>query len=410
MSGQVIRTVIGKGFGDEGKGLCVDYFCKKAPGSLVIKHNGGAQAGHTVETDGKRFVFHQLSAGSFRNSVTLWSDTYYPDIYKLREEYEDFFSVSGFGPKIYADAKTPITLTDDVLVNMLLETKRGSSRHGSCGMGINEAYLRTHAGFGIFISDLFSKSSDELVRKISEIRENYFSERLKEEGIDIKENINEYSELLQSKNVIENAVEEMLRNASEYVVISEDIKKLLDESSEICFETGQGLLLDAENLEFSPHLTMSRTGLCNPVSFLKRYNKTLTEAVYVTRTYVTRHGAGPLPYECSREELGLKEEDLTNIENPWQGKIRYASHGSFEEFVSPVKKDIDENVNLSDSRVNTKASLFITHINETDGKIFMKDENIKIDAFLNNPKITGLFKKFYFSDGKEAENTTERED
>ena len=55
---QTIRAVIGKGFGDEGKGLVTDLYCSKSPNALVIKHNGGAQAGHTVETGGKRFVFH----------------------------------------------------------------------------------------------------------------------------------------------------------------------------------------------------------------------------------------------------------------------------------------------------------------------------------------------------------------
>ena len=81
-----IRAIIGKGFGDEGKGLATDFFCCKVPGTLVIKHNGGAQAGHTVETQGKRFVFHQLSAGSFRMADTYWADSYYPDLYKLGEE------------------------------------------------------------------------------------------------------------------------------------------------------------------------------------------------------------------------------------------------------------------------------------------------------------------------------------
>nr|MCR5633910.1 adenylosuccinate synthetase [Lachnospiraceae bacterium] len=47
----IVRAVIGKNFGDEGKGLAVNYFCSQVPDTLVIKHNGGAQAGHTVETD-----------------------------------------------------------------------------------------------------------------------------------------------------------------------------------------------------------------------------------------------------------------------------------------------------------------------------------------------------------------------
>ena len=114
MSGQIIRAVIGKGFGDEGKGLAVDHFCRLAPDTLVIKHNGGAQAGHTVEPDGKRFVFHQLSSGSFRHCDTFWADSYYPDLYKLREEMEAFQTVSEFPVQVFCDAKTQATIIDDV--------------------------------------------------------------------------------------------------------------------------------------------------------------------------------------------------------------------------------------------------------------------------------------------------------
>ena len=89
MSDRRVLAIIGKGFGDEGKGLATDYFCRQASDTLVIKHNGGAQAGHTVEPEGKRFVFHQLSAGSFCGADTFWADSYYPDLYKLGEEMED---------------------------------------------------------------------------------------------------------------------------------------------------------------------------------------------------------------------------------------------------------------------------------------------------------------------------------
>ena len=65
-----VRVVIGKNLGDEGKGLAVDFFCGQVPDTLVVNHNGGSQAGHTVETNGKRFVFHQLSAGSFCGADT----------------------------------------------------------------------------------------------------------------------------------------------------------------------------------------------------------------------------------------------------------------------------------------------------------------------------------------------------
>ena len=77
-----ITAVVGKNFGDEGKGLATDYLSmlsQKADRScIVVRHNGGAQAGHTVERKDKRFVFRELSSGSMRGAVTFWAETFIP--------------------------------------------------------------------------------------------------------------------------------------------------------------------------------------------------------------------------------------------------------------------------------------------------------------------------------------------
>ena len=79
-----IHIIIGKNYGDEGKGLAVDYFAgtakRRGTPVLVVRHNGGAQAGHTVDRRNGRFIFHQLSSGSFLGADTLWAKTFLPDL------------------------------------------------------------------------------------------------------------------------------------------------------------------------------------------------------------------------------------------------------------------------------------------------------------------------------------------
>lgn len=391
-----IRAIIGKGFGDEGKGLATDCFCCKVPGTLVIKHNGGAQAGHTVETQGKRFVFHQLSAGSFRMADTYWADSYYPDLYKLGEEIEEFKELSGITPKIYCDSGTSLTIIDDILVNMLLELSRGDNRHGSCGMGINECDLRTGAGFGITVTDILGLSEDDLLKKISDLRRDYISPRLSLLEISTRSisssETRELYDMLSSKEVLTNWIRQAKKNAEQYVTICGDVQKLLTCSEQVLFENGQGLLLDSENKEYAPHVTASRTGLFNPCRILKKYGLELSEAVYITRSYVTRHGAGPLLYECTPGEIGITSPDITNVHNPWQGSIRYARHGGEDEFIRPVLDDLNEG-----GIEKTKASLFITHLNETDGKILTKEGDITVEEFVSNPVIQGTFNTIYKS-------------
>lgn len=353
-------AVIGKNFGDEGKGLATDYFSNTEGSVLGVRHNGGAQSGHTVEIkeSDKRFVFHELSSGSFRSADTFWASTYFPDIYKLRDEIEAFKELSGFIPRIFASEKTNITIIDDVLLNMAVETKRGDARHGSCGMGIWEATLRTEAGYGISLGELKQMDGTQLTKRLATIRHEYTKRRMEE--LKIETNTSEYLELLSNDNVLENFAEEVISNLSLVQVISEkNVKSFFEGYNRLVFEGGQGLLLDAENNEYAPHVSASRTGLTNPVKLLKELDWELDEAVYVTRSYLTRHGAGPFENECEKSKLGNIAIDMTNQPNEFQGSIRYGFQFPKEEFLKPV------NIDLSSVQARPgKLSLMITHLNE----------------------------------------------
>lgn len=396
-----ICAVIGKNFGDEGKGLAVDYLTMQnsVGRTLVIRHNGGAQSGHTVDLPDKRFVFHELSSGSFRGADTLWTDTYYPDLYKLGEEVEAFRQISGVTPVIFAQPETQITLIDDVLLNMAVEETRGSARHGSCGMGIYEAQCRGEAGFSVTMEELWDMNEARLVKRLQEIRAVYLPGRLRALGL-TEASLGEYRELLESNTVLENIAAEIIQNLT-HVQLVRDIKTLFEQYGQVIFENGQGLLLDEMNEKFAPHVTASRTGLQNPCRFLKRYDLFLDEVIYVTRSYVTRHGAGPLSYECNAEELGDLKSDRTNVENPWQGRLRYARHGGLEEFVAPVAEDLQV---IKEYRMPLPCrGLMVTHLNETGNCLFMNGGNYPVQEFCEYSLRQKVFDKMYLSASYYAE-------
>lgn len=403
-----MRTIIiiGKNFGDEGKGLATDYFSSACKKTLVVRHNGGAQSGHTVElaTPQKRFVFHELSSGSFRKASTLWADTFYPDLIKLGEEIESFYAVSNFIPCIYAMEDTCITIPDDILINMAIESSRGTDRHGSCGMGINECDLRIKAGYGIKMLTLKKMNVNDLANELLTIRNIYTKKRLKEVESILNQNADYYLELLSNDNVIRNAADTIIANMNYVNVISESIlKELLNDIEVLIFESGQGLLLDRDNVEYSPNVTASNTGLKNSYEFLKRLGYEIDEVVYVSRTYVTKHGAGKLHNECPKAALGQIETDNTNEPNIWQGEIRYAKHENIEKFVSEVNKDIS-----SYDFKNTTVSLFLTHLNETNNSVVMNNDNISIDKFIKIPTIKQTFNKIYLSNNRFSNDVLNR--
>ena len=423
-------AVIGKNFGDEGKGYTCSRLASSLKKSLIIKHNGGGQAGHTVEDpEGKwRFIHHQIGAGAEYHVPTLFADSFMPDLFQLGKEVKAFTELFGFQPILYSEKNARITTIDDVLLNMGAELARGKNRHGSCGMGIEECVQRNAAGYGITVKELATWSKMELLDRLKQIREEYTGRRAKILGIQepassIDKNqsnlmnlstasnpsnssniSNPYYEMLNNETVLENFVEEVKENVKLLILVDAD-RKWLEKFQHLIFETGQGLLLDQDYEAYAPHLTSSKTGIQNPTIFLEKRGLSLDEAIYVTRPYVTRHGNGPLPCEVDRSELPGVGEDLTNQPNEWQGTLRYAKHESLKAFFAPVVRDRDSL--KQDERIEHIKKEF-TEITETTGVAGIT-ENIggsKLQKLPQSPKLSILVtqlsetgNQLYFDEG-----------
>ena len=348
-------AVIGKNFGDEGKGFACSRLASSLKNALIIKHNGGGQAGHTVEDPkGKwRFIHHQIGAGAEYHVPTLFADSFMPDLFQLGKEVKEFTELFGFQPILYSEKNARVSTIDDVLLNMGAEVARGKNRHGSCGMGIEECVQRNAAGYGITVEELATWTKQDLLDRLKQIRKEYTERRAKILGI---YSSNPYYEMLHNETVLENFVVEVKENVKLLTLIDVD-RKWLEEFQNLIFETGQGLLLDQDYEVYAPHLTSSKTGIHNPTIFLEKRGLSLDEAIYVTRPYVTRHGNGPLPCEVKRSELPGVGEDLTNQPNEWQGILRYARHKSLKDFFEPVLRDRDSLNDLDrKEQIKTKES------------------------------------------------------
>ena len=391
-------AVIGKNFGDEGKGYTCSCLASSLKKSLIIKHNGGGQAGHTVEDpEGKwRFIHHQIGAGAEYHVPTLFTDSFMPDLFQLGKEVKDFTEFFGFQPILYSEKNARITTIDDVLLNMGAELARGEKRHGSCGMGIEECVQRNAAGYGITVEELATWTKLDLLDRLKQIRKEYTERRAKILGIQAPDSSksmkqsnlmnfsNPYYEMLQNETVLENFVVEVKENVKLLTLVDVD-RKWLEEFQNLIFETGQGLLLDQDYEAYAPYLTSSKTGIHNPTIFLEKRGLSLEEAIYVTRPYVTRHGNGPLPCEVERSELPGVGEDLTNQPNEWQGTLRYAKHESLEAFFAPVLRDRDsvyyvERKEQIKTKEYPKISILVTQLSETENQLYFEKGSIPIET------------------------------
>ena len=377
----VIKVVIGANFGDEGKGLMTDYFCHQSTlrgeKTLVVLHNGGAQRGHTVVTpDGNRHVFHHFGSGTLVGADTYLSEEFVLNPMIFRQEWEELESMKAI-PKVYVNHTCRVTTPFDMILNQIIEESRDNARHGSCGMGIHETMIRDVCNYPI---EMWFDSSDEAKRYyLKEIR-NYLSERLLDFGINkIPDN---WKEIVNSDLLIENFFSElnfMGRN------ISIRFDRFIEYYDCVAFENGQGLLLDQNNTAYYPHLTPSNTGIKNSLEIIAEMScKPDIEVCYVTRTYLTRHGAGRLDGECDKQEINPDMQDLTNVPNPHQGTLRYAKL---------IEKSLEERI-LKDfepaRKYGAKLSLAITHENEYD--------YVFSNTFKKN------FDCIYYSDGETRES------
>lgn len=295
------RAVIGSNWGDEGKGLMVDYLCATEGAGIVVRYNGGPQSGHTVVSpSGINHVFHHFGAGSMVGTPTYLSQFFLVNPIAFFRELKEIESKGGGLPEVYAHPNCLVTTFVDMIVNQTLEDKKGLNRHGSCGMGIRETVVRSSDPLlTITMSDLWN-GSQRLPGLIGELMERYAPFRC-------------------GKKVDEPKMAEAFLKSCE--AFAEYVKPLgIEQCPDPIFEGAQGLLLDQDNKEYFPHVTSSHTGMKNVRILCAQAGITDITAYYVSRSYLTRHGAGPLPGEDS----SLTYEETTNNENTYQGRLRFA--------------------------------------------------------------------------------------
>lgn len=359
--------VIGSSYGDEGKGLAAAEAARRCGGpTLNILINGGAQRGHTVDLpDGRRHVFRHFGSAALEGAVSLADRDFMVNpmvfVQELQELREQFPEKS---PRLLVSENCRVTTVYDMMVNQILEDARGNQRHGSCGLGIYETRRRyEQTDWALDFGALSRLTAEEFRSYCLRIAREYIPRRLAAEHTALPE---DWKELLGSEGLIRHSWEDLRAMAAETEAFR-DWKTAAAPFATLIFEAGQGLALDEFNLAASPHLTPSRTTSFVSASRIAQLGRPVdTEVVYVTRSYLTRHGAGPLPTECPMSRINPEIVDLTNMPNPYQQTLRY---GTFEagEVLSRIRADREATRQLLPQ---ARFSALVTHLNETGGEIF----------------------------------------
>lgn len=303
-------VVIGANYGDEGKGAMVDYLASQVSGEkVVVRFNGGAQAGHTVVTpDGYRHVFSHFGSGTLTGASTYLAKHFVCNPILFWKEFRILHTAS-VEPVVAVDPRCFVTTPFDMLINQIVEDARGDKRHGSVGVGFGETIERCqYPAFRLIRSDLTNR--DTISERLRLIRDKWLPTRCQQLNVSPLEK----NDRRLNDDLIGRIAEEFLMFAEATAVAGAEFL----ERKTVIFEGAQGLCLDMRHGQF-PHVTRSSTGLANVVPIVKSLSLNI-ETIYMTRPYLTRHGAGSVPRQYVPDPPIFDE---TNTPHPYQGELRF---------------------------------------------------------------------------------------
>lgn len=295
--------VVGLGFGDEGKGATVDALTSTGDYDLVVRFNGGQQAGHNVVLPtGKHHTFTQIGSGFF-NGVPSHTSKYCTfDPIAFYGEADHLYALTRDIPYQMHTVSPDALLTTPLhqASNRMLEAARGAGQHGTVGVGFGETIrYALEAKDPMVVRDL--TTPDVLTVKIVK-----YSQWLVDQGI-------------MSVPIPRTDAYAMMRQMTKYASFLE-LKSDDDmefENHQVVFEGAQGALLD-EWHGFHPHTTWSTTTAKNAKVLAGDRGSIV---IGCTRTYHTRHGAGPLQ---SEGEFQRAPQETHNSDDGAQGNWRTA--------------------------------------------------------------------------------------
>ncbi|GAA0682281.1 MULTISPECIES: adenylosuccinate synthase [Clostridium] len=282
-------VVLGAQWGDEGKGKITDYLAEKA--HVVVRFQGGNNAGHTVEVEDKQYKLHLIPSGIlYDNKVNIIGNGVVVDPEALLSEinYLEGLGVSITPEKLIISDRAHVIMPYHKVLDALKEKARGANSIGTTGKGIGPCYTDKFERCGIRICDLINK--DVLKEKLQEnltLKNKYITKVYDGEALDFDTIYNQYVEYAEK-------VKPFVKDVS--VILNEEIK----EDKSILFEGAQGMLLDIDYGTY-PFVTSSNTTAGGVSSGAGIGPNKVNEVIGITKAYTTRVGKGPFPTELEDE-------------------------------------------------------------------------------------------------------------
>jgi adenylosuccinate synthase len=286
-----VTAVIGLQWGDEGKGKVVDSLSRHA--DIVVRCQGGANAGHTIVVDGDTFILHLIPSGILREEATcLIGNGVVVDLEVLDGEISELAEAGiSTSDRLMISRRAHVVLPIHKRAEAIREDLRGDRRLGTTRRGIGPCYSDKYARVGIRVGDILNPST--LKPKIETACRAYNLSSDSETKV-------EPDELLEYCDRYRPMLEEVAGDT--LAILTDGMAK----GKDVLLEGSQGFLLDIDHGTY-PFVTSSNTGIHGLACGAGLAPSAIDEIVGVVKSYMTRVGEGPFP---------------TQIDGPLQSVIR----------------------------------------------------------------------------------------
>ncbi len=296
-------VVVGSQWGDEGKGKIVDWLSREA--DVVIRFQGGHNAGHTLVIDGVTYKLRLLPSGIVRkNKISIIGNGVVVDPWALLDEIEEIKSkgVDISQKNLILSEAASLILPFHREMDEIREDAAGKAKIGTTRRGIGPAYEDKVGRRSIRVMDLVSEKNLEHRLETVLMHHNAIRKGLGKE--------------IYQKDKLK---EDLLKIAPEILKFSQPVWKKIDEfkfqKKKILFEGAQGILLDVDHGTY-PFVTSSNTVAASAATGSGCGPNSINYVLGITKAYTTRVGEGPFPTELKDEigeELGTKGKEFGTV-------------------------------------------------------------------------------------------------
>ena len=284
-----VDVLLGLQWGDEGKGKIVDVL--SANYDLIARFQGGPNAGHTLEFDGKKFVLNTIPSGIFfENTLNLIGNGVIIDPITLKKEIE---KLKNAGHDLLAKKnlviakKAHLILPTHQLLDAASEKKMGEGKIGSTLKGIGPTYMDKTGRNGLRIGDITLPDFEERYKKLTG-KHLAMLEALYGEAPDLNERNQAFFEAVE-------LIKQFPLVDSEHLV-----NQYLKQGKKILAEGAQGAMLDIDFGSY-PFVTSSNTTAAGACTGLGVAPRQIGDVIGIFKAYCTRVGGGPFPTELDNE-------------------------------------------------------------------------------------------------------------